>query len=135
MQHVLKAYTYLLQFIGLYDYDPNTSSSNMNPEFELKFKEGSLIKVFGKMMSDGYFIGEVLFACIIYCEARSVYLIIIMQLNGQRGLVPADFIADTSQYQVIIVLMVHDIYVLLCMQKLPPPLHLKSKVRKIFNYV
>ena len=35
------------------------SSASATPEFELSFKEGSLIKVFGQKMSDGYYIGEV----------------------------------------------------------------------------
>lgn len=48
-----------MQFLGLYDYNPQTSSSSANPEFELSFKEGSLIKILGQQMSDGYYVGEV----------------------------------------------------------------------------
>lgn len=48
-----------MQFLGLYDYEPLLSSASANPEFELSFKEGSLVKVFGQKMSDGYYIGEV----------------------------------------------------------------------------
>lgn len=50
---------FLYQFLGLYDYDPKTSSSSENPEFELSFKEGSMLKIFGHKMSDGYYVGEV----------------------------------------------------------------------------
>lgn len=52
-----------LQFVALYDYDPQKSSPSANPEFELCVKEGNLVKVFGMEMSDGFLMGEVKFSC------------------------------------------------------------------------
>ena len=49
----------LLQFVALYDYDPQKSSPSPNPEFELQLREGNLVKVFGREMSDGFLMGEV----------------------------------------------------------------------------
>lgn len=40
---------YPLQFIALYDYDPNTQSPNDNPETELAFREGDIIDITGQM--------------------------------------------------------------------------------------
>ena len=47
------------QFVALYDYDPLKCSPSDNPEFELELKEGSLVKVFGQEMDDGFLVGEV----------------------------------------------------------------------------
>ena len=52
-----------LQFVALYDYDPQKSCPSTNPEFELCLKEGNLVKVFGMEMSDGFLMGEVRFCC------------------------------------------------------------------------
>jgi hypothetical protein len=46
----------------------------VNPEFELGFKEGSLVKVFGEQMSDGYYIGEVGYINIKYLEVVSQWI-------------------------------------------------------------
>lgn len=45
--------------LAVCDYNPISSSSSSHPEFELQFKEGDLIKVFGEKMPDGYYIGDV----------------------------------------------------------------------------
>ncbi len=45
--------------MALYDYDPVTCSPSDNPEFELAFKEGNLVRVLGKEMEDGFLVGEV----------------------------------------------------------------------------
>lgn len=47
------------QFVALYDYDPLKCSPSDNPDFELELKEGSLVKVFGQEMADGFMVGEV----------------------------------------------------------------------------
>ena len=60
----------LFQYIGLYDYNPLTSSPSPNPEFELGFKEGSLMKIFGREMSDGYFVGEVRITAVIHDKSK-----------------------------------------------------------------
>lgn len=44
--------------MALYDYDPMKCSPSDNPEFELSFKEGDFIKVYGKE-KDGFLVGEV----------------------------------------------------------------------------
>lgn len=49
----------LFQVLAICDYNPMTSSASTNPEFELQFKEGDLIKIFGEKMEDGFCIGEV----------------------------------------------------------------------------
>ena len=47
------------QYVALYDYDPVKCSPNEHPEFELSFKEGALLKVYGGEMEDGFLAGEV----------------------------------------------------------------------------
>ncbi len=49
----------LVQFVALYDYTPATCSPSDNPEFELAFKEGNLVRVLGQEMEDGFLVGEV----------------------------------------------------------------------------
>jgi hypothetical protein len=78
-------------FIALYDYQPSTMSPNPDPEAELEFKEGDLIKVFGEENDDGFFTAT---------------------LNGQKGLVPSNFIervsSSWSQQRSMIVRQVHE---------------------------
>ncbi|XP_035708554.1 uncharacterized protein LOC110850968 isoform X4 [Folsomia candida] len=59
--------------VALYDYDPQELSPNVDSEVELSFQTGDIIKVFGEMDDDGFFMGE---------------------LNGVRGLVPSNFLAE-----------------------------------------
>ena len=61
------------QKLALYDYDPHELSPNVDSEVELSFRTGDLIKVYGEMDDDGFFMGE---------------------LNGKRGLVPSNFLTD-----------------------------------------
>lgn len=47
------------QFVALYDYDPFKSSPNPNPESELRFKEGDILRVFNTSRKDGFYVGKV----------------------------------------------------------------------------
>ncbi|XP_068681070.1 peripheral-type benzodiazepine receptor-associated protein 1-like isoform X3 [Montipora foliosa] len=70
----------LAVYIARYSYDPVQHSPNENPEMELAFQAGDYLYVFGEMDEDGYFLGEL--------------------MNGQRGLVPSNFVekvADESE--------------------------------------
>ncbi|XP_067656819.1 centrosome-associated protein CEP250-like isoform X2 [Haliotis asinina] len=60
-------------FMGLYDYDPRHHSPHDNTGYELAFRAGDVIEVFGQLRPDGFFHG---------------------QINGKRGLVPASFIEE-----------------------------------------
>nr|XP_020035225.1 peripheral-type benzodiazepine receptor-associated protein 1 isoform X2 [Castor canadensis] len=57
--------------VAAFDYNPRENSPNMDVEAELPFRAGDIITVFGNMDDDGFFYGE---------------------LNGQRGLVPSNFL-------------------------------------------
>nr|XP_012619578.1 peripheral-type benzodiazepine receptor-associated protein 1 isoform X6 [Microcebus murinus] len=57
--------------VAAFDYNPQESSPNMDVEAELPFRAGDVITVFGAMDDDGFYYGE---------------------LNGQRGLVPSNFL-------------------------------------------
>ncbi|XP_070334628.1 peripheral-type benzodiazepine receptor-associated protein 1 isoform X3 [Odocoileus virginianus] len=57
--------------VAAFDYNPRESSPNMDVEAELPFRAGDIITVFGAMDDDGFYYGE---------------------LNGQRGLVPSNFL-------------------------------------------
>ena len=59
------------KYCALYDYDPFKSSPNPNPSLELALKKGDVIHVTDRSRSDGFYHAEV---------------------NGQRGLVPSNFI-------------------------------------------
>lgn len=59
--------------MALYDYDPRELSPNVDSEVELSFRTGDVIIIYGDMDDDGFFMGE---------------------LNGSRGLVPSNFLAD-----------------------------------------
>lgn len=61
------------RYVAIYDYDPEEMSPNDNPEEELGLKEGQVLKVFGDVGEDGFFMAE---------------------LNGKRGLVPSNFIEE-----------------------------------------
>nr|4Z8A_A Chain A, RIM-binding protein, isoform F [Drosophila melanogaster] len=62
------------RMIALYDYDPQELSPNVDAEqVELCFKTGEIILVYGDMDEDGFYMGE---------------------LDGVRGLVPSNFLAD-----------------------------------------
>uniref|UniRef100_A0A5F8GM78 TSPO associated protein 1 n=1 Tax=Monodelphis domestica TaxID=13616 RepID=A0A5F8GM78_MONDO len=57
--------------VAAFDYNPRENSPNVDVEAELSFKAGDVITVFGAMDDDGFYYGE---------------------LNGQRGLVPSNFL-------------------------------------------
>ncbi|XP_023561282.1 peripheral-type benzodiazepine receptor-associated protein 1 isoform X9 [Octodon degus] len=57
--------------VAAFDYNPRENSPNMDVEAELPFRAGDIITVFGSMDDDGFYYGE---------------------LNGQRGLVPSNFL-------------------------------------------
>ncbi|KAI6655181.1 hypothetical protein LOD99_2470 [Oopsacas minuta] len=59
--------------VAIYDYNAIIDSPNDNHEFELSFKGGDLITVFGCVMEDGFYFGE---------------------LNGKKGLVPSNFVQE-----------------------------------------
>ncbi|XP_031298332.1 RIMS-binding protein 2 isoform X6 [Camelus dromedarius] len=61
------------RMVALYDYDPRESSPNIDVEAELTFCTGDIITVFGEIDEDGFYYGE---------------------LNGQRGLVPSNFLEE-----------------------------------------
>ncbi|GAB1604314.1 protein MLP1 homolog isoform X2 [Argonauta hians] len=60
-------------FIAIYDYNPTVQSPHDYAEFELRFKAGDKITVYGNQRSDGFFWAE---------------------LNGNQGLVPASFVEE-----------------------------------------
>ncbi|KAK3509317.1 hypothetical protein QTP70_028544 [Hemibagrus guttatus] len=60
-----------LRMVAIFDYDPRESSPNADIEAELTFNAGDIIYVFGDMDDDGFFFGD---------------------LNGQKGLVPSNFL-------------------------------------------
>ena len=61
--------------VAIYDYNSATDSPNDNHEFELSFKDGDVITVFGCVMEDGFYFGE---------------------LNGKKGLVPSNFVQEVG---------------------------------------
>nr|XP_045012253.1 RIMS-binding protein 2 isoform X7 [Jaculus jaculus] len=61
------------RMVALYDYDPRESSPNVDIEAELPFCTGDIITVFGEIDEDGFYYGE---------------------LNGQKGLVPSNFLEE-----------------------------------------
>ncbi|NXB77680.1 RIMB2 protein, partial [Donacobius atricapilla] len=61
------------RMVALYDYDPRESSPNVDVEAELTFCTGDIIAVFGEIDEDGFYYGE---------------------LNGQKGLVPSNFLEE-----------------------------------------
>ena len=65
--------------LAIYDYNAAFDSPNDNHEFELSFKEGDLITVFGSVMEDGFYFGE---------------------LNGKKGLVPSNFVQESSDSEI-----------------------------------
>nr|XP_023698429.1 RIMS-binding protein 2-like [Paramormyrops kingsleyae] len=67
------------RMVAIFDYDPRQSSPNIDIEAELTFKAGDTVLVFGNLDSDGFFYGE---------------------LNGQRGLVPSNFLRAVSETEV-----------------------------------
>ncbi|XP_075754557.1 RIMS-binding protein 2 isoform X10 [Pelodiscus sinensis] len=61
------------RMVALYDYDPRESSPNVDVEAELTFCTGDIFTVFGEIDEDGFYYGE---------------------LNGQKGLVPSNFLEE-----------------------------------------
>ncbi|XP_051540773.1 peripheral-type benzodiazepine receptor-associated protein 1-like isoform X2 [Myxocyprinus asiaticus] len=59
------------RMVAIFDYDPRESSPNADIEAELTFSAGDIIYVFGDMDDDGFYYGD---------------------LNGQKGLVPSNFL-------------------------------------------
>jgi predicted nucleic acid-binding Zn-ribbon protein len=58
---------------ALFDYTPAADSPNPQPELELEFVKGDIIKIIGKMRKDKFYEGE---------------------LNKKRGYVPSNFVTD-----------------------------------------
>lgn len=63
---------------ALYDYDPQENSPNADTESEIPFKVNDIIYVYGKMDTDGFYMGEV-------------------ERTKQRGLVPSNFLREDPQ--------------------------------------
>ncbi|XP_073168734.1 peripheral-type benzodiazepine receptor-associated protein 1-like isoform X1 [Lepidochelys kempii] len=61
--------------VAVFDYNPRENSLNVDVESELTFSAGDIITVFGSVDDDGLYYGE---------------------LNGQRGLIPSDFLKTVS---------------------------------------
>ncbi|EMP40266.1 Peripheral-type benzodiazepine receptor-associated protein 1 [Chelonia mydas] len=61
--------------VAVFDYNPRENSLNVDVESELTFSAGDIITVFGSVDDDGLYYGE---------------------LNGQRGLIPSDFLKTIS---------------------------------------
>lgn len=68
------------RMIAKYDYNARELSPNVDAEVELSFRAGDLINTYGEMDEDGFYIGE---------------------LNGQRGLVPSNFLEPYTGQQPI----------------------------------
>ncbi|KAK2572312.1 RIMS-binding protein 2 [Acropora cervicornis] len=62
-------------FVALYDYDPFKSSPNPNPESELRFKEGDILRVFNTSRKDGFYVGK---------------------LKHKSGLIPSNFVEEVA---------------------------------------
>ncbi|XP_026313445.1 peripheral-type benzodiazepine receptor-associated protein 1 isoform X4 [Hyposmocoma kahamanoa] len=63
------------RMVALYDYDPQELSPNVDADAELSFQTGQIIHVYGEMDDDGFYMAEI---------------------DGVRGLVPSNFLADAS---------------------------------------
>lgn len=63
------------RMVALYDYDPQENSPNADTESEIPFKIDDVIYVYGKMDTDGFYMGEV-------------------ERTKQRGLVPSNFLRE-----------------------------------------
>ncbi|XP_019394939.1 PREDICTED: peripheral-type benzodiazepine receptor-associated protein 1-like [Crocodylus porosus] len=61
--------------VAVFDYNPRESSINVDVESELTFSAGDIITVFGSVDDGGFYYGE---------------------LNGQRGLIPSEFLKAAS---------------------------------------
>ncbi|KAH1180106.1 peripheral-type benzodiazepine receptor-associated protein 1-like [Mauremys mutica] len=61
--------------VAVFDYNPRENSLHVDVESELTFNAGDIITVFGSVDDDGFYYGE---------------------LNGQRGLIPSDFVKAIS---------------------------------------
>lgn len=67
----------LKRMVALYDYDPQENSPNADTESEIPFKLGDIIYVYGKMDTDGFYMGEV-------------------ERTKQKGLVPSNFLREDT---------------------------------------
>jgi len=66
------------RMIALFDYDPISSSPNVDCEVELAFTVGEVLHVYGDMDDDGFYAGT---------------------LNGKKGLVPSNFIRVATEVE------------------------------------
>ena len=62
-------------YVALYDYDPMKSSPNTNPQYELKFIEGDILRVEDTSRKDGFYFGS---------------------LNDKKGLIPSNFVEEVA---------------------------------------
>lgn len=63
-------FSFVQQFIALYNYNPIENSPNPNPANELEFQEGDIIRVLDVSRPDGFYLGKVcfcLFLCLLVC--------------------------------------------------------------------
>lgn len=44
------------QMIALYDYDPYTMGTTDRPELQLSLRKGDLLKIYGTVNTDGYYV-------------------------------------------------------------------------------
>ncbi|XP_047999657.1 uncharacterized protein LOC125236775 [Leguminivora glycinivorella] len=65
------------RMVALFDYDPQELSPNVDADAELSFHTGQIIHVYGDMDDDGFYMAEI---------------------DGVRGLVPSNFLAEQDQY-------------------------------------
>lgn len=72
-------------FKALYDYDPAESSPNDpdDEDEELTLREGDIVRIFGEMEDDGFYMGE---------HVGGDYV-------GHRGVVPSNFIEEIEGYE------------------------------------
>ncbi|OQR69342.1 RIMS-binding protein 2-like [Tropilaelaps mercedesae] len=80
-------------YLARYSYDPLKQSPNENPEAELALSAGEYVLIFGEIDEDGFYNGEL--------------------LDGQRGLVPSNFIEkltgeDLFQFQTTVLYCYRD---------------------------
>lgn len=61
--------------VALYDYDPYTMGTTDRPELQLPLRKGDLLKIYGTVNTDGYYIAVI---------------------NGKEGLVPSNFVEEHS---------------------------------------
>ena len=62
-------------YVAAYNYNPSTSSPNIDKDEELQLKKGDLVKVLSPLDDDGFFYAEV---------------------NGRKGFVPSNYLSKLN---------------------------------------